>query len=424
MSTTFPTTKDSFTTIVCSDNRNPKDVINNLQDSQGASQTKIGNDGDSNTASFDYKLSEVLTATPDKAVGKVAIQTLKNKIFEDASTSFMDDVDNTKLMKFQISQLTTGTTRTLTIPDANDTLGLLAATQTFTNKTIGTSNLISFNSPQGFLINGQISPTVASNNLTVAIKGMNGQDPSATNPVYIRINNTIRSITAALSVTLNSATNWFNAGSSELATNEIDYFVYLAWDSSNSLIRIGIARVSHLRLYSAFSGTATDAKFGGFNVNPGATDDVEVIGRFGATLSAGAGYTWTVPVFTTSNLIQKPIFESRISTWVPTVTWTGGAAPTGNGSTNSNKYKIKFGTVQLMAIKRGMTAGTTITKVNITTPIDVNFSTFVVIAGYVGADPTQNLTTAFIDYDGAQRISLYCASNSTTMYAFSGEYDI
>jgi hypothetical protein len=39
---------------------------------------------------------------------------------------------------------------------------------------------------------------------------MNGSDPSVSNPVYIRIGDTVRSITSALSVTKNAGTNWFN----------------------------------------------------------------------------------------------------------------------------------------------------------------------------------------------------------------------
>ena len=33
--------------------------------------------------------------------------------------------------------------------------------------------------------------------------------------------------------------------------------------------------------------------------------------EFGATLSAGAGYTWSVPTFTVNNLIQRPIYETK-----------------------------------------------------------------------------------------------------------------
>jgi hypothetical protein len=72
-----------------------------------------------------------------------------------------------------------------------------------------------FSAPQGFLINGKIVTSVSSNNLTVAIKTLAGSDPSSSDPVYARIGNTVRSITAALSVTKNAGTNWFNSGAAE-----------------------------------------------------------------------------------------------------------------------------------------------------------------------------------------------------------------
>jgi hypothetical protein len=54
----------------------------------------------------------------------------------DATTYFYYDSDNTKKLQFQLSELTSGATRTLTVPDISDTLVTLTATQTLTNKTI------------------------------------------------------------------------------------------------------------------------------------------------------------------------------------------------------------------------------------------------------------------------------------------------
>ena len=65
---------------------------------------------------------------------------------------------------------------------------------------------------QGVLVNGQVVPSVGSNALTVAIKGMDGNDPSASNPVAVvfRSSNvtsgaySIVKITGALSMTVSS----------------------------------------------------------------------------------------------------------------------------------------------------------------------------------------------------------------------------
>lgn len=198
--------------------------------------------------------------------------------------------------------------------------------------------------PEGFLLNGKIVPSVSSNNLTVAIKGMDGNDPSASNPVYVRIGSTIRTITSALSVTKNAGTNWCNAGSAELATKEIDYFVYLGYNATDGVV-IGFSRIPYARIYSDFNTTSTDARYCAISTitHASSSDSYTVIGRFAATLSAGAGYTWTVPTFTNANLIQQPIFETRTLTWTPTISYQfGTTAPTSN-TVNISTYRIKGG---------------------------------------------------------------------------------
>jgi len=178
--------------------------------------------------------------------------------------------------------------------------------------------------PRGFLINGKIVPSVASNNLTVALKGLDGNDPSATNPVYVRIGDTIRSITAALSVTCNAGTNWFNNGATGHATYSRDYFVYLGYNATDGVV-IGFSTIPYAEKYSQFSATSTDDKYCAISTitNAAATDAYENIGRFSATLSAGDGYTWSVPTFDTSNLIQRPIRYTQAMTFVFTISTSG-----------------------------------------------------------------------------------------------------
>src|SRR6185436_338433 len=64
----------------------------------------------------------------------------------------------------------------------------------------GSANLL----PDGYMVNGKLSVTVASNNITVAIKTKSGGNPSTTDPVSVWINGSYRRITAALSVTKNA----------------------------------------------------------------------------------------------------------------------------------------------------------------------------------------------------------------------------
>jgi hypothetical protein len=64
-------------------------------------------------------------------------------VFSDANFTVYDDADSTKNLQFQLSGITTGQVRTLTVPDASGTLPLLETANTFTqNQTLnGTNNV-------------------------------------------------------------------------------------------------------------------------------------------------------------------------------------------------------------------------------------------------------------------------------------------
>lgn len=196
-------------------------------------------------------------------------------------------------------------------------------------------NIAPLYAPQGFLINGKISVTDTGSGLTVAIKTIAGTNPSSTDPVYVRIGDTVRTISTTLSVTKADGTNWCNAGSSELATKEIDYFVYLGYNATDGVV-IGFSRIPSANQYSDFSTTTTNEKYCAISTitTAASTDYYEVVGRFAATLSAGAGYTWSVPTFTAANLIQRPIYETRWLTWIPTYTGFSSAP------TTAQNYKL------------------------------------------------------------------------------------
>jgi len=218
---------------------------------------------------------------------------------------------------------------------------------------------------EGQMINGKLAVSVNSNNLTVAIKTLAGNDASTSDPIYIMINGVLRTLTTALSVTKNAGTNWFNAGSSELAAHEIDYFAYLAWDSSNAAVRIGFARIPYARIYSDFSATATDERHGAFSTAPGGNDSVYVVGRFAATLSAGPSYTWSIPSYTNVNLIQRPIYSTRDLNYSPVYTGFS-AAPTNVVST----YRIIDNYVDLF-YRAGQPGTSNATNLQISLPFSV-----------------------------------------------------
>lgn len=124
-----------------------KDTLFTLQDDGDTSkQARFQLSGITTATTRTYTLPDVsdtvvtLTATQaltNKTLGNTNTLTIKDTLF-----TIQDDGDATKLIAFQASGITTGTTRTLTVPDASGTLALIAATQTLTNKTLDNTNTV------------------------------------------------------------------------------------------------------------------------------------------------------------------------------------------------------------------------------------------------------------------------------------------
>lgn len=149
---------------------------------------------------------------------------------------------------------------------------------------------------QGELLNGQIVPTISSNNLILSIKTLNNVDPSTSDVVYVRIGNTIKTITAALSVTLAAGTNWFGKGSVPFATVPTTFFVYLGYNATDG-VTLGVSSSPSAVKYSEFSTTNTDWTYAKISTitNAAANDVYENVGRFNAILGVSATYLWTLP---------------------------------------------------------------------------------------------------------------------------------
>lgn len=113
-------------------------------------------------------------------VTEAATETLTNKSLVDATTFIVDDGDNTKKLQFQASGISTGTTRTLTAPDANTTIVGTDTTQTLTNKTIsGASNTIT-NVSLTTGVTGTLPIANGGTNGASATSGFNNLSPTTT----------------------------------------------------------------------------------------------------------------------------------------------------------------------------------------------------------------------------------------------------
>lgn len=232
---------------------------------------------------------------------------------------------------------------------------------------ITVGNLFNFTDKKRY----RLSVTVSSNDLIVAIKTVDGGNPSTTDAIPFEIGNTTRLCTAALSVTKADGTNWANLGSAELGTKEHDLFVYACWNTNTSAVDIFWSRISHGSLYSDFSSTTTNEKYAAINATaPASTDECVVIGRFAATLSlSGTSHLWTVPTYTNANLKNYNITESDWRSWTPTYTALGTGTPTyGTVTTAFSKYKVEKSKMYFELRATGTTGGSTVTQILATLP--------------------------------------------------------
>jgi len=211
-----------------------------------------------------------------------------------------------------------------------------------------------------------ITATVSSNNLTVALKDIDGNTLSTTYPVNVRIGDAIHTVSSSLSVTANAATNWFDSGGSELATNSVPYFVYLGYNATDGVV-IGFSRIPWAETYSDFSTTSTNEQYCKINdiSNASASDDYIVIGYFEATLSAGAGYTWS----SATNVISRPKYNTGWFDFTPTFSASGSMTWTSTSLTYA-KYRLHgYKEIEVKIYDTGTTGGTASTKVYATLPM-------------------------------------------------------
>lgn len=173
-----------------------------------------------------------------------------------------------------------------------------------------------------------ITPSVSSNNLTLAMKYIDGNDPSSSNKLVFRVGNTNYSLTASMSFTKNAGTNWGNSGSTELAAKNIDYFVYAIGETGGSAgLKFGFSRIPYATTMGDFVNTTTNEKYIAGNwTNFNSTDAVTNIGRFRAQLSATASFNWSIP---SAKVVNFPIYNTDRLDF--NASWTGFSAAPSDG---------------------------------------------------------------------------------------------
>jgi len=108
-----------------------------------AAQTTLGLVIGTNVQAWDTDLDTWAgkTAPTGTVIGTTDSQGLTNKVLDDATVVFADDGDITKRLAFQLSGVTAGNTRVLTVPDASGTVTVLGNTAT------GTGSIVLASSP-------------------------------------------------------------------------------------------------------------------------------------------------------------------------------------------------------------------------------------------------------------------------------------
>ncbi|MFC3706037.1 hypothetical protein ACFOOL_14890 [Devosia honganensis] len=207
-----------------------------------------------------------------------------------------DDGDNSKQVAFDLSNISASTTRTLTVPDEDGTIAL-------------TSQLGANNSP----VNLSITATVNSNALTIAIKGFDGNDPSAANPVYIPF----RSVTANSGdvevLTLTAATSFVvSSGSTLGTTSAVAATLTVIGFNDGGTFRLGIINGNGQIIADGIASSTAE-------------------GGAGAADAANVFYTGTAVTSKAYSVLgYLTITEATAGTWAtaPTVVQTGAAPAT------------------------------------------------------------------------------------------------
>jgi hypothetical protein len=245
--------------------------------------------------------------------------------------------------------------------------------------------------------NYKLASSISSNDLVLALKDLDGNDFSAAAPLKIKLSDELATISAALSVTKADATNWANLGAAELATQDVDLFAYLIDETGASAgTKLGWSRIPNGHVVGDFSSTTTNEKYLAGPTNYTSTDKVQNIGRFNATLSAGAGYTWTIPA--TSIIKNRPTYDTRWLTWLPTF----GNLTAGDGTLVS-KYWISDDVLAIwFAFKFGATTSAIAGAVSLSLPISISNTAVGASLGTCNlVDSGTGTTYASIDSNGA-----------------------
>lgn len=286
---------------------------------------------------------------------------------QDSVFRISDNADNTKKLAFSVGGITTGTTRTATMPDADGTMTLLGnastgsgsvvlatsptlvtpvlgvatatsingltiststGTLTITNgKTVSVSNTLTLAGTDGTTITFQGTDTYVGRTTTDTLTNKTLTAPKIANAGFIADANGNEQIvftTTASAVNEFTVANAATGGAPELSVTGGDTNIDLKLNPKGTGKIVTDASVN----FGAFTAYFTETD----NGNSGASDTIDwtLSNKQKSTLTANCTFTFTAPPGPCS-LVLKLVQDatgSRTVTWPAAVHWSGGTAPT------------------------------------------------------------------------------------------------
>ncbi len=207
-----------------------------------------------------------LAGVAQQWVFSAVAQTLLNKSLSDSTTYIIDNLDGTKKLQFQCSGITTGTTRTLTIPDVSGTIALvsdkLSAFAATTSAELagvisdetGSGLLVFATSPALTTPNIGVATATSVNKITITAPATGATLTLAEGSSLVTsgANSITLTSTGATNVTLPTTGTLITLAGSEILTNKTLTTPILTTPDVNGII------VAYVAKSGAYTATATD----------------------------------------------------------------------------------------------------------------------------------------------------------------------
>lgn len=282
-----------------------------------------------------------------KDASDVTLQTFDNIGSTTSGNEFADNVfrvtgnlDTTKKVAFQVDGLATATTRTLTVPDKDGTLAL-------------TSEVVGSNEQSMTPINLGLAASVGSNAITIALKGADGNDPSAANPVYIPFRNVTAATGTPSVLTVEAATSLvISSGSTLGMTSGVAATLAIVAFNDGGTLRLGLTNPlvrplnDGIASSTAEGGASAADSAGVIYTSTAVTSKAMTVLGYATVTEAAAG-TWdTAPA--TLKVAGGPEFNDVVPIITPWVAYTPTFTAAGTVSSVSIFSRRKADTLEIM----------------------------------------------------------------------------